>query len=429
MAMLRACAAACAALLFTGHGVHADGLVKVGSRATLVEQQRQWPTARQSAMPLPLSRGVFIVPFVSAPTVDGFAEQHVNFQAVNSSYAKQGEAATIFAASGTACCGNLAENGGAKLAEKTHVVVPIYTFDRQYEIFGFPVFPDGTTSSIGERYTRGKDGHQNGPVIVPMRGKRAFAVWADYFHETGESEASVRGAPISPDGVPAGPDVLLEFKNTGYQIPVDSVQLASKRLVIVWKTLIKSDATAGARFVARLMRADGSLRGRPFEIGATNINFFFAELRVAALPDGNFVAVWIDDRSGSPQAVYQLFSDAGSPVGAVRFLGEATDTASIRPDVAALADGRFVITGTLTNSVGVSSFVAQLIRADGEKLGAPVVLHALANPDVVREHYSANAATLTGTVSPDLSRDIYVTWRVNQGANYSLYGQAVRATP
>jgi hypothetical protein len=424
-------AAAFAAVLLWIGTAQADGLAKVGSRTLIVDQQPRWPTvARQSAMPLPLASGLFIVPSVSNPLIDGSPNQQVNFQSVNSSYGKQGDPVVIFEASGTSCCGNLAENGGAKFADRTHVVVPIFTVDRGYEIFGFPVFPDGTASFIGERYTRNKDGHQNGPVVVPIRGSKAFAMWGDFFHETGESDASVRGAMISSDGVPTGPDILLEFRNKGYQLPVDGVQLADKRLLLVWKVMYKSDPVKGARFLGRLMRKDGSLRGKPFEVGATNINFFFAELRVTALPDGNFVATWVDDRSGAPQAVYQLFTGTGTPLGEVKLLGAATDTSPIRPDVAALADGRFVITGTLACADGTSRFIAQLAAADGEKLGDPVVLQALANPDVVQEHYSANAATLLNTgVTPDLSRDVYVTWRIDQGKNYNLFGQAVRATP
>jgi hypothetical protein len=308
--------------------------------------------------------------------------------------------------------------------------VPIFTVDHQYEIFGFPVFPDGSASNIGERYTRNKDGHQNGPVVIPMRGGAAFAMWGDFFHESGESETSVRGVLLSSDGVPTGPDILIEFKNSGYQLPLDGAQLASRRLLLVWKTMIRNDPIAGARFLGRLMRPDGSLRGKPFEIGTTHINFFLAELRVSALADGNFVAAWIDDGSGSPKAFYQVFSGGGDTLGAARLLGEATDTSPIRPDAAPLADGTFVVTGTLTNSEGSSSFIAQLAAADGEKLGAPLILQALANPDVVKEHYSANSAALLSIRNdPELSHDIYVTWRIDQGKNYKLFGQAVRATP
>jgi hypothetical protein len=431
MGKLRVYAAACVAVFLSVHIAQADGLSKVGSPVLLVTQQPRWANvARQSTMPLPLTRGVFIVPFVSAPIVGGFVNQQINFQSVTSSYAKQGDPVTIFETTGTSCCGNLAENGGAKLAEKTHVVVPIFTFDRQYEIFGFPVFPDGTTSNIGERYTRNKDGHQNGPVVVPISGGKAFAMWGDFFHETGESETSVRGVLISSESVPTGPDILVEFTNKDYQLPVDGVELANKRLLLVWKVMNKSDPVKGARFLGRLMRKDGKLLGRPFEIGATNINYFFAEMRVTALPSGNFVAVWIDDRSGVPQAVYQIFSESGSPLGATRFLGAATDTTSIRPDVAALADGRFVITGTLTSEDGTSRFIAQLVGADGEKLGDALVLQALANPDVVKEHHSAYAATLLSMrTDPVFSREVYVTWRIDQGNNYALRGQAVQATP
>src|SRR5215213_6911097 len=95
-------------------------------------------------MPLPLSSERFIVPFVSEPVIEGVATQRVNFQAISSGYAKDGEPVRIFEASGTSCCGTLAENAGAKFTGKTHVVVPIFTFDKRYEIFGFPVFPDGT---------------------------------------------------------------------------------------------------------------------------------------------------------------------------------------------------------------------------------------------------------------------------------------------
>jgi hypothetical protein len=415
-----------AALVLSANAALGDGLTKVGSKTVIVDRQPRWTTvARQSAMPLPLSTERFIVPFVSEPVVEGVATQRINFQAVSSGYAKDGEPVKIFETTGTSCCGTLAENAGAKFTGKTHVVVPIFTFDKRYEIFGFPVFPDGTALEIGEPYTRGKDGHQNGPVIIPIEGNKAFAMWADFFHEAGESEASVRGVLLSSDGVPTGPDILIERKDKGFQYPVDGAQLSEKRLLLVWKDMINANPVLGTRFLGRLMRPDGGFRGGVFEIARTDANFFLSELRVTALPSSEFVATWIDDRSGAPRAVYQRFSGAGAPVGALQFLGEPSDTSSIRPDVVALADGRFVVSGTLTNTSGASSLVAQLVGADGTKIGGSLVLQALSDPDVVREHHSAPSATLVGGPA----NDVYVTWRIDKGRNYSLFGQAVRASP
>jgi hypothetical protein len=416
----------------------ADGLTKVGARTTIVDGALRIGSVRLSATPVPMAPGKFVVPFAGSDTAGGRAVKTARVQFVDSAFQKQGDPVTLFASDVDSCCASFAENGGLALtspARRSEIVFPLYTVDTRGEVFGFFVDTAGASNQIGERLTRGKDENQSSPVVVPLKGSAGFVMWSDSFHETGESETSVRGAFVDASGRSTGPDILIENKNIGFQVPTDGVQLADGRLLLVWKANTASDVLGYTFFYGRIMRADGRFAGPSFLLGANNGNLFATEMRVTALPNGNFVATWIDDRSGQSFPFYRIFQANGLPTGPAQRFGALGQTGT-RLDVAALADSRFVVIGTLVDATGMV-FVAQLLSPDGTKLGAPLPLQTLRRPDAPGEHHIANAGYLIGMLpptggvatAPDPQR-VFVTWRINQpGPSYSLYGQLLRASP
>jgi len=421
-------ALAAGALIHATTTAAAQGLTKAGPRVALVEGAKRHPiVARQTSSPLPLSPGVFLVPFNGTATVNSTVINAPRFQLVDSSFARQGDSRVLTTVSSS----SFAENSGARLANgKTQVVTSVFTANTMNEVFGFSINPDGTPIEEGVRLTRSKDGNQGGPTVVPMKGGTSFTMWLDGFHEAGESDTSVRGVFGSTDGLPAGDDFLIESKNTGQQSPADGAQLRNGRLLLVWRDLTNSDITGRWLFRGRLMSRTGKLIGRPFLLGASNTA---VEMRVAALPNGNFVAVWLDDRSGSSLPYYRIFSPKGEPLAGPQLLGSSQAALGNRLDVAALSDSSFVIAGNLTEG-GQSRFIAQLFTSAGQKVGAPLVLHTSGNPEGVAEHHIANAGYLLGQAPPvggidsaSDARRVYVVWRINRaGGLYDLFGQVLR---
>lgn len=170
-------------------------------------------------------------------------------------------------------------------------------------------------------------------------------------------------------------------------------------------------------------------------------------MRVAALPNGTFVAVWMDQRKGwvpgshSGVVYYQVFSETGAPLIDAQPFGSNASTKGYEVAVAALADNRFVVTGTQVPTGEQPQLVAQLVASDGQKIGQPLVLATFAQDEGFSfgafEIHSANAGYLLGTPAPtglftaSDPRDVYVVWRADNaiGSKYRLLGQALRAEP
>ena len=183
-------------------------------------------------------------------------------------------------------------------------------------------------------------------------------------------------------------------------------------------------------FYGQLMTSAGTLVGGPVLLAATNDTQFGSRMRVAALPNGNFVVTWVDDRVGVPVPLYQVYSpdleivSHRSPFATFR-------TAGTGLNVAALADSRFVITGTVSEETGASQLQARLFSPAGAPIGAPLTLQPTGSPDLIAEQHIANAGYLLSVPPPagglrlasDLNR-VYVTWRIRRAANlYDIYGQ------
>src|SRR5262245_20886603 len=93
--------------------------------------------------------------------------------------------------------------------------------------------------------------------------------------------------------------------------------------------------------MARIVSPAGVV-GAPFAIHDGGLGSYEAEL--AVLPNGNIVAVYQDDVSGSfvDDVRYRIFEPDGTPVGASALVA-AGPGERIHPDVAALRDGGFVV--------------------------------------------------------------------------------------
>jgi hypothetical protein len=181
------------------------------------------------------------------------------------------------------------------------------------------------------------------------------------------------------------------------------------------------------------MRKNGHFAGPAFPLAVTASNYFQAEMHVAALPNGDFAAAWVDGINDQALPYYALFSSTGEPIGSPQLVGDGP-AATAPFDVAALADNRFVVTGSLKSGAPASNFIAQLVAANGQKVGAPLILDSFDDLSGSPEHHTANVGYLLGQpagggleTASDPHR-IYVVWRTDRrDSRYSLFGQAIRA--
>src|SRR5688572_27963276 len=91
-------------LLLLQTSADAAGLSREGPRLIFIYQGPK-EGSRVSAAPVPLSPGVFIVPFSGTTVVSGQNTLAAQFQRVTSSFVKAGGPGTLFPGGTAGCCG------------------------------------------------------------------------------------------------------------------------------------------------------------------------------------------------------------------------------------------------------------------------------------------------------------------------------------
>jgi Ca2+-binding RTX toxin-like protein len=141
--------------------------------------------------------------------------------------------------------------------------------------------------------------------------------------------------------------------------------LADGRFVVSWPSLTET----GYDIRAQIFNADGAESGAEFTVNTTVANDQLGS-SVAALADGSFVATWTDEGgTGGGDIRARIFNAAGTQSAAEFLVNTTTAGRQSRPEVTSLADGRFVVTWTdESGSVGDTSGAAvraRIFNADG----------------------------------------------------------------
>lgn len=177
-------------------------------------------------------------------------------------------------------------------------------------------------------------------------------VWTDYNLGGGDtSELSVRSQRFNADGSTAGGEFLVNTTTFGVQQRPDITALENVRFVVTWTDGSQSSAdTAGPAIFGQVFDANGAKHGAEFLVNTTTALDQTAST-VTGLPDGRFVVAWRDDSqtgadtSGAAIRA-QLFNANGTATGAEIVVPTTVIGFQIEPCVAAMADGRFVVTLT-----------------------------------------------------------------------------------
>lgn len=164
-------------------------------------------------------------------------------------------------------------------------------------------------------------------------------------------------------------------QNQGAQRDQQIAVLADGRFVLTWtdETQIGQDKSADA-VRAQIFNADGTYSGNEFQINTTTQTFQGAS-SVAALAQGGFVVVFAStsfDENGDAvgSVLGQCFKADGRKDGAEFIVSGPMTGYAPMPEVAAFADGRFVVSWVVPTANGGSSAVSQIF----DPRGAAVIL-------------------------------------------------------
>jgi VCBS repeat-containing protein len=145
--------------------------------------------------------------------------------------------------------------------------------------------------------------------------------------------------------------------------------LSDGRFVAAWQS-----KEASGFFRARIFDADGVPAGNDFVVNTTQFSRSVLEPEdapsVAALPNGRFVVTWPSFNDVSGQAIRaRLFNADGSAAGGDFLVSSSPDFPLNDPSVSALPDGRFVVAWRVALA-GEHRIEARLFAADGTALTA-----------------------------------------------------------
>ncbi len=262
---------------------------------------------------------------------------------------------------------------------------------------------DGTaaTSEILVNTTTTND--QVEPYVAGLAGGGFVVTWIDYSNEGGDTSVSaVRAQVFASDGTVVGGEILVNTETNDWQIQPQIAGLENGNFVITWtdRSGIGGDASNfGVK--AQLFAADGTKIGGEFLVN-TELPNEQSDPTVTGLAGGGFVITWNDhsglggDSSGWGIRA-QLYDANGTPIGDEFIVNTITFDEQQGPTVAALPDGGFVISwmdyaGTFGGAGG--GIRAQIFAADGTPVGGEFTVNTI---DDNRQLYPDIAAQADGS--------------------------------
>jgi Ca2+-binding RTX toxin-like protein len=248
---------------------------------------------------------------------------------------------------------------------------------------------------------------QTTPVAATLADGRFIIAWADGSEmPPGGPGWAIRARIFQADGSPSTAEFLVNTLPVPWGGYPSIAVLSDGRFVITWQDL--TDWYFGSR--------PGALKARIFHPDATEatpellVGGAFAgdheQVQVAALADGRFVVTWSEQTVPDVRTTYnvkaRIFGPDGVPAAPEFTAHGALEGAQFEASVAALPDGGFLVWWDADANAGVQRFLA-----DGSPVGAE--LHVMQAEG--EDHFIAGP-----TVQPLPDGRLALAWRVSSGS-------------
>ncbi|MDD3329513.1 MAG: hypothetical protein PHW25_20735, partial [Zoogloea sp.] len=258
--------------------------------------------------------------------------------------------------------------------------------------------------------------YQYAPSVSPLAGGGYVVVWTS--REQDGSNDGIYAQRFTASGVPIGPEFRVNTTTANYQLEPKVTGLSDGSFAVVWTDRSGADGSSYGVYMQRVSAA-GQLLGSQQKVNTFTANDQ-GQPSIAAYTGGYVVTWYSNGQDGSGYGVYaQRFDNAGNPVltgGSNEFrVNTATSTHQYEPDVAASADGRFVVVWRSDGQDGSGAGVyAQRYNADGSLAGGEFRV----NSTTASSQYEARVAALEGG-------GFVVVWRSDSqdGSGAGVFGQ------
>ena len=248
---------------------------------------------------------------------------------------------------------------------------------RRFDAESLPVSEDFQVNT----YTPGT---QSDPALAVLDDGDFMVVWGGEGGSGSPFGSSVQGRLFAPDATPLGDQFLISSYTSSSHSHPDVATLDDGSFVTVWRSSRSPSDAFGFSIQGQLLHADGSPAGGQFMVNSyvTGSQSF---PRVAARDGGGFVVVWESSASGGSDADRssiqgRLFAADGLPVGEDFQVNAVTVGDQLRPSVATLKDGSFIVAwhgaGPTGSDVDRFSVQARHFAADGSAEGGQFQVNA-----------------------------------------------------
>ncbi|MDQ6436865.1 calcium-binding protein [Mesorhizobium sp. LHD-90] len=229
-------------------------------------------------------------------------------------------------------------------------------------------------------------GDQYGSSVTALSDGRFVVAWTDE-SQTGNdtSNTAVRAQFYNANGSKAGAELLVNTTTMGEQRDLSVAALTNNRVVFTWTDRSDMDDNINIFDIrGQIFGADGLKKGGEFPVN-TIIEGQQTGSHVAALADGRFIVTWFDlslgGGDGSDSAVRaQLFNANGSKAGGTFLVNTTTNNFQGGPSAIGLTDGRFVVTWTDESKTGgdlsSEAIRGQVFNANGSKAGGEFLVNS-----------------------------------------------------
>jgi hypothetical protein len=256
---------------------------------------------------------------------------------------------------------------------------------------------DATGARLGGEFlvnTTTANGQQAPAITALADGKFAIA-WTDYSGTGDTAPAGIRTQVFDANGNKTGGEILANSTTPRLQNEAAIAALANGTIVVAWSDDSRTGADISDGAVrARLFGAGGTPLAADFVVNATTQGLQFRP-DITALADGRFVVAWTDlSETGADTSFYaaraQMFNADGSRSGSEFLVNTTTAGSQVNPVIAALSDGRFVAAWQSTVGPAKSDVRVQVFKADGTRDGGEI---SLDRPDSITQ-FSPTITTL-----------------------------------
>jgi hypothetical protein len=205
--------------------------------------------------------------------------------------------------------------------------------------------------------------HQAVPSVAGLADGGFVVTWESRYQDG--SGYGIYGQRYGANGQRVGGEFRANTTTAGSQQWPTVTGLPDGGFVVVWM----SEYVSTDQVKARLFGANGMPTSKEITIGTTRLNGYAEAVpKVAALSNGGFVVVWVDDKVHTT-ALARRYDSSGGPVGAIIAVGPVMTS----PNVVPMKDGGFVVTWNifaLTSGHYLPQSVGQRYSATGARIAA-----------------------------------------------------------